>query len=286
MRWEGGRLRKYGHVFSFPDVNTGPAINNYNVIASQEPSEENEEDEALSRPMKKKKMEHVTNDDFCLDEKEENNDDLKIKQVITGSINHLNNEFRSSTLSLELLGNSFMYLKNWLPDVYKFCLRSSTSTQAKHPEPLLRFLYSWERLPPHAALERILDDVVFAAGALSGAAAKTVTRSSSECLDNIVKYAKCRVNKHLRTHGLRVGQESAKKEIGFVQAFVSVGKQEGLKGYWNGSTCPSLLRCHHAYKVTYPLDVLILRLAVDPGYQTMTYVCLKMLKEEGLGSHC
>nr|GEU90266.1 DNA-directed RNA polymerase III subunit RPC6 [Tanacetum cinerariifolium] len=36
--------------------------------------------------------------------------------------------------------------------------RSSTSTQAKHSEPLLRFLYSWERLPPHAALERILGD--------------------------------------------------------------------------------------------------------------------------------
>ncbi|KAM0021698.1 putative mitochondrial carrier protein [Helianthus debilis subsp. tardiflorus] len=36
--------------------------------------------------------------------------------------------------------------------------------------------------------------------------------------------------------------------------------------------------------VTYPLDVLRLRLAVDPGYQTMADVFVKMLKEEGLGS--
>ncbi|GKE38518.1 probable envelope ADP,ATP carrier protein, chloroplastic, partial [Tanacetum coccineum] len=36
--------------------------------------------------------------------------------------------------------------------------------------------------------------------------------------------------------------------------------------------------------VTYPLDVIRLHLAVDPAYQTMTDVCLKMLKEEGLGS--
>nr|GEX16103.1 hypothetical protein [Tanacetum cinerariifolium] len=43
---------------------------------------ENEEDEALSRPMKKKKIEHVTiTDDFCSVEKEENNDGLKRKQV-------------------------------------------------------------------------------------------------------------------------------------------------------------------------------------------------------------
>nr|GEW05295.1 hypothetical protein [Tanacetum cinerariifolium] len=102
----------------FPiEVNIGPAIdnynviasqepseeneNNYNVIASQEPSEENEKDEALSRPMNKKKIEHVTtNDDFCLDEKEENNDDLKRKQVdglevITGRFNASSSLFSS-----------------------------------------------------------------------------------------------------------------------------------------------------------------------------------------------
>nr|GFB90910.1 probable envelope ADP,ATP carrier protein, chloroplastic [Tanacetum cinerariifolium] len=67
------------------------------------------------------------------------------------------------------------------------------------------------------------DAAVFAAGALSGAAAKTVTAP----LD--------RIKLIMQTHGLRVGQESAMKAIGFVQAFVSVGKQEGLKGYWKGN---------------------------------------------------
>ncbi|KAK9049285.1 hypothetical protein SSX86_031749 [Deinandra increscens subsp. villosa] len=67
------------------------------------------------------------------------------------------------------------------------------------------------------------DAAVFAAGALSGAAAKTVTAP----LD--------RIKLIMQTHGLRVGQESAKKAIGFVQAFVSVGKQQGIKGYWKGN---------------------------------------------------
>ncbi|KVH94845.1 Mitochondrial carrier domain-containing protein [Cynara cardunculus var. scolymus] len=106
------------------------------------------------------------------------------------------------------------------------------------------------------------DAAVFAAGALSGAAAKTVTAP----LD--------RIKLIMQTHGLRVGQESAKKTLGFIQAFVSIGKQEGIKGYWKGNFA----------QVTYPLDVLRLRLAVDPGYQTMTDVFVKMLKEEGLGS--
>nr|GEX77566.1 probable envelope ADP,ATP carrier protein, chloroplastic [Tanacetum cinerariifolium] len=39
----------------------------------------------------------------------------------------------------------------------------------------------------------------------------------------------------MQTHGLRVGQESAMKAIGFAQALVSVGKQEGLKGYLKGN---------------------------------------------------
>lgn len=37
-------------------------------------------------------------------------------------------------------------------------------------------------------------------------------------------------------------------------------------------------------QVTYPLDVLRLRLAVDPGYKTMTEVAVNMLREEGFAS--
>ncbi|KAL3839401.1 hypothetical protein ACJIZ3_023992 [Penstemon smallii] len=36
--------------------------------------------------------------------------------------------------------------------------------------------------------------------------------------------------------------------------------------------------------VTYPLDVLRLRLAVEPGYKTMTEVAVNMLREEGFAS--
>nr|XP_043637079.1 thylakoid ADP,ATP carrier protein, chloroplastic-like [Erigeron canadensis] len=150
---------------------------------------------------------------------------------------------------------------------------------------------------------------VFVAGAFSGAAAKSVTAP----LD--------RIKLIMQTHGLRVGKENATKAIGFIQAFVNIGKQEGIKGYWKGNFAQVVrvlpysavqLFAYDTYKklfrgtdaelsligrlaagacagmtstfVTYPLDVLRLRLAVDPGYQTMTDVFVKMLKEEGLGS--
>ncbi|KAF2580282.1 hypothetical protein F2Q68_00000033 [Brassica cretica] len=37
-------------------------------------------------------------------------------------------------------------------------------------------------------------------------------------------------------------------------------------------------------QITYPLDVLRLRLAVEPGYRTMSQVALNMLREEGIAS--
>ncbi|XP_071697905.1 thylakoid ADP,ATP carrier protein, chloroplastic-like [Rutidosis leptorrhynchoides] len=149
---------------------------------------------------------------------------------------------------------------------------------------------------------------LFTAGAIAGAAAKTVTAP----LD--------RIKLIMQTHGLRVGQESAKKTIGFIEAVITVGKQEGVKGYWKGNLAQVIrilpysavqLFAYESYKklfskdgelsvigrlaagacagmtstfVTYPLDVLRLRMAVDPGYQTMTNVVVNMLKEEGLGS--
>ncbi|KAJ9548964.1 hypothetical protein OSB04_021507 [Centaurea solstitialis] len=150
---------------------------------------------------------------------------------------------------------------------------------------------------------------VFAAGAVAGAAAKTVTAP----LD--------RIKLIMQTHGLRAGQESAKKTIGFIEALVSVGKEEGVKGYWKGNLAQVLrilpysavqLFAYESYKklyrgkdgelsvigrlaagasagmtstlATYPLDVLRLRMAVDPGHQTITNVVVTMLKEEGLGS--
>ncbi|KAL2500538.1 putative envelope ADP [Forsythia ovata] len=153
------------------------------------------------------------------------------------------------------------------------------------------------------------DVALFAAGAVAGAAAKTVTAP----LD--------RIKLLMQTHGIRAGQEGAKKAIGFIEAFALIGKEEGIKGYWKGNL-PQVIRiipysavqlfAYETYKklfrgkdgdlsvigrlaagacagmtstfVTYPLDVLRLRLAVEPGYKTMTEVALSMLREEGVAS--
>ncbi|KAM6574256.1 hypothetical protein CsatA_022583 [Cannabis sativa] len=153
------------------------------------------------------------------------------------------------------------------------------------------------------------DAALFAAGAVAGAAAKTVTAP----LD--------RIKILMQTHGVRVGQESAKKAIGFIEAITMIGKEEGLKGYWKGNL-PQVIRvipysavqlfAYETYKklfrgkdgelsligrlaagacagmtstfMTYPLDVLRLRLAVEPGYRTMSEIALNMLKEEGVAA--
>ncbi|KAF3511525.1 hypothetical protein F2Q69_00000873 [Brassica cretica] len=108
------------------------------------------------------------------------------------------------------------------------------------------------------------------------------------------------------THGVRAGQQSAKNPIGFIEAIMLIGREEGVKGYWKGNL-PQVIRivpysavqlfAYEAYKaiilfwgedgqlsvlgagacagmtstlITYPLDVLRLRLAVEPGYRTMS----------------
>lgn len=153
------------------------------------------------------------------------------------------------------------------------------------------------------------DAALFAAGAIAGAAAKTFTAP----LD--------RIKLLMQTHGVRVGQESAKKAMGFLEAITVIGKEEGIRGYWKGNL-PQVIRvipysavqlfAYETYKklfrgkdgelsvwgrlaagacagmtstlVTYPLDVLRLRLAVEPGYKTMSQVALSMLREEGIAS--
>ncbi|CAM0880794.1 unnamed protein product [Alopecurus aequalis] len=150
---------------------------------------------------------------------------------------------------------------------------------------------------------------LFAAGAGAGAVAKTVTAP----LD--------RVKILMQTHSVRVAGESTKKGIQFLEAMAEIGKEEGLKGYWKGNL-PQVIRIipysavqlfsYEVYKkifrrkdgelsvfgrlaagacagmtstlVTYPLDVLRLRLAVQSGHGTMSQVALNMLREEGLAS--
>ncbi|KAL6528613.1 hypothetical protein OROMI_029258 [Orobanche minor] len=183
------------------------------------------------------------------------------------------------------------------------------------------------------------DVALFAAGAIAGAAAKTVTAPldrvkllmqdinpaglSNELvrLDAMELMGSLDGLIQLATHGLRIGQNAAKNGIGFIEALTLIGKEEGIKGYWKGNL-PQVIRvipysavqlfAYETYKklfrgkdgellvigrlaagacagmtstlVTYPLDVLRLRLAVEPGYKTMTQVGLNMLREEGLAS--
>ncbi|BAA92520.1 putative peroxisomal Ca-dependent solute carrier [Oryza sativa Japonica Group] len=150
---------------------------------------------------------------------------------------------------------------------------------------------------------------LFAAGAAAGAVAKTITAP----LD--------RVKLLMQTHSVRVVGESTKKGIGFLEAIAEIGKEEGLKGYWKGNL-PQVIRIvpysavqlfsYEVYKkffrrkdgeltvfgrlaagacagmtstlVTYPLDVLRLRLAVQSGHSTMSQVAMNMLRDEGLAS--
>ncbi|KAL1321669.1 hypothetical protein HN51_066537 [Arachis hypogaea] len=171
-----------------------------------------------------------------------------------------------------------------------------TATQIlKHPLAVIAFL------PRDVSL--------FSAGAIAGAAAKTVTAP----LD--------RIKLLMQTHGVRVGQESAKKAMSFIEAITVIAKEEGIKGYWKGNL-PQVIRvvpysavqlfAYEIYKkifrgqngelsvvarltagafagmtstfITYPLDVLRLRLAVEPGYRTMSQVALGMIREEGIAS--
>ncbi|OQU86659.1 hypothetical protein SORBI_3003G122300 [Sorghum bicolor] len=159
------------------------------------------------------------------------------------------------------------------------------------------------RLPPAAqlvhhplALLALVPNsaALFAAGAAAGTIAKTVTAP----LD--------RVKILMQTHSVRVAGESAKKGVGFLEAMADIGKKDGLKGYWKGNL-PQVIRIipysavqlfsYEVYKkifrtkdgelsvfgrlaagacagmtstlVTYPLDVLRLRLAVQSGHSTL-----------------
>ncbi|KAK9856427.1 hypothetical protein WJX84_003372 [Apatococcus fuscideae] len=138
--------------------------------------------------------------------------------------------------------------------------------------------------------------VLFAAGAVAGAIGKTVTAP----LD--------RVKLLLQTQGTLVegAMGQAIRSGNLWQAFATIGREEGLRGYWKGNT-PQILRVIpysatqlYSYEVlkrmlrgpdgqlslparftaggcagiiaslvTYPLDTLRLRLAVDPAARSL-----------------
>eukprot|EP00252_Welwitschia_mirabilis_P001518 TRINITY_DN11382_c0_g1_i1.p1 TRINITY_DN11382_c0_g1~~TRINITY_DN11382_c0_g1_i1.p1 ORF type:complete len:402 (-),score=80.46 TRINITY_DN11382_c0_g1_i1:403-1608(-) len=153
------------------------------------------------------------------------------------------------------------------------------------------------------------DFSLFVAGAVAGAAAKTVTAP----LD--------RIKLLMQTHVVRIQETGSGKGIGFIEAITNIRKEEGIKGYWKGNL-PQVMRiipysavqlfAYEFYKklfkggnkelsvvgrlaagacagmtstlVTYPLDVLRLRLAVDPACKSMSQVAINMLREEGIAS--
>ncbi|CAM6065742.1 unnamed protein product [Sphagnum tenellum] len=150
---------------------------------------------------------------------------------------------------------------------------------------------------------------LFAAGAVAGAAAKTVTAP----LD--------RIKLLMQVHGIQMVQEGSKRGIGFLEAILKVANEEGFKGFWKGNV-PQVIRvipysavqlfAYETYKkllkgdreeisvvgrltagacagmtstlVTYPLDVLRLRLAVDPATKSMFQVAAMMFREEGVAA--
>ncbi|KAG6552667.1 hypothetical protein Mapa_005614 [Marchantia paleacea] len=150
---------------------------------------------------------------------------------------------------------------------------------------------------------------LFFAGAVAGAAAKTVTAP----LD--------RVKLLMQVHGVQATQAGIQKGIGFIEAIMKIGTEEGVKGYWRGNL-PQVIRvipysavqlfAYETYKrllkgdneelpvlsrltagacagmtstlVTYPLDVLRLRMTTDTAAKTMGQVALNMMKEEGFAA--
>lgn len=153
------------------------------------------------------------------------------------------------------------------------------------------------------------DAALFVAGAVAGAAGKILTAP----LD--------RIKISMQVHSLKGTQETARKGISFLEATMKIGKEEGFQGYWRGYF-PQVMRivpysavqlvAYEAYKkifkgedkelsvpgrlaagacagmtstlITYPLDVLRLRLVVDPASKSMLQVASTMLREEGLAS--
>ncbi|KZV40857.1 putative envelope ADP,ATP carrier protein, chloroplastic [Dorcoceras hygrometricum] len=106
------------------------------------------------------------------------------------------------------------------------CISVTEKREGKDFSPTLAQLFKH----PLAIFSLIPKDAgLFAAGAVSGAAAKTVTAP----LD--------RIKLLMQTHGLRAGQEGGKTGIGFVEALTLIGKEEGIKGYWKGNL-PQVIR--------------------------------------------
>ncbi|KAL6772127.1 hypothetical protein ACKKBG_A29035 [Auxenochlorella protothecoides x Auxenochlorella symbiontica] len=178
----------------------------------------------------------------------------------------------------------------------------------EHDSPPLLRLASRRPLALLALVPRPL--VLFTAGALSGAIAKSLTAP----LDRVKILLQVK-------GGFQKGALAAAAARGsVVQSLIAIGREEGLRGYWKGNL-PQILRVvpysaaqlysyevfKHAFRdgegrltvprrlaagacagmaatlLTYPLDTLRLRIAVDPACRTLAGA-VAVLAREGSGA--